>query len=89
MKHKDSRHFADDILKPILLIENWCLSIKISMTCIPKVPLDSEPALVQIMAWRRSGAMPLSEPETVMTPFADAYMRHSASMSQLVHNNVL
>ena len=31
-------------------------------------------ALALIMAWRRSGDMPLSEP--MLTQFTDAYMRH-------------
>ena len=34
--------------------------------------------MVQIMAWRRTGDRPLSEPMT--TQFNDAFMRHSASM---------
>ena len=32
---------------------------------VPKVPIKNIPALVQIMAWRRSGAKPLSEPMIV------------------------
>ena len=35
-------------------------------------PIDNDPALVQIMAWRRIGDKPLSEP--MQTQFADAYM---------------
>ena len=42
-------------------------------------PINDIPTLVQIMAWRRPGDKPLSEP--MMTQFNDAYMRHSASMS--------
>ena len=49
------------------------------MNFVPKGPIDNIPALVQIMAWRRPGDKPLSEP--MMVKFNDAYMRHSASMS--------
>ena len=41
--------------------------------------LDNITPLVQILAWRRTGDKPLSEP---MMPYVgDAYMRHSASVS--------
>ena len=46
---------------------------------VPKVPIDSKPALVQIMAWRLTSDKPLSEP--MMANPTDADMRHSASMS--------
>ena len=45
----------------------------------PTGPIDNIPALVQIMAWRRTGDNPLFE--LMMAYVADAYMRHSASMS--------
>ena len=45
--------------------ENVCISIKISLKFVPKGPFDKIPALVQIMAWRRPGDMPLSEPMMV------------------------
>ena len=54
------RHFADDTFKPIFLNENIRISIQISL--VPKVPINNIPALVQIMAWRRPGDKPLSEP---------------------------
>ena len=37
------------------------ISIKISLKFVPKGPISNIPALVQIMAWRRSGDKPLSE----------------------------
>ena len=52
--------------------------IKISLKFVPQGPVDNIPVLVQIMAWRRSGDKPLSEP--MMAKFNDSYMRHSASM---------
>ena len=39
--------------------------IKISLTFVPKAPINNIPALVQIMAWRRPGDKPLSEPMMV------------------------
>ena len=40
----------------------------------PGGPIDNKPALVKVMAWRRLGDNPLSEP--VLTLFTEAYMRH-------------
>ena len=59
------RHFADDIFQCIFLNENVWIPIKISMKSVPKGPVNNIPALVQIMAWRRPGDKPLSEPMTV------------------------
>ena len=58
-------HFADDIFKGIFLNENALMSIKISLTFVPKGPINNIPSLVQIMAWRRPGDKPLSEPVMV------------------------
>ena len=41
------------------------MSFKISLKFVPKVQIDNIPALVQIMAWRRSGDKPLYEPMMV------------------------
>ena len=46
---------------------------EISLKFVPKGPINNTPALVQVMAWHRSGAKPLSEP--MRTRFTDAYMR--------------
>ena len=59
------RHFADDIFKCIFLNENGWIPIKISLKFVPKGPINNIPALVQIMAWRRPGDKPLSEPMMV------------------------
>ena len=53
-------------------------SIKISLKFVPKGPIRTIPALFQIMAWRRPGDKPLSEP--MMAHFIDAYMRHQSSL---------
>ena len=41
------------------------IPIKISLKFVPKGPINNDPALVQIMAWRRSGKKPFSESVTV------------------------
>ena len=51
--------------KRIFLNENVRLSIKISLKFVPKGPINKIPALLQIMAWRRPGDKPLSEPMMV------------------------
>ena len=68
---QNGRRFADDTFKRIFLDENVRIAIKISLKFVPKGPINNNPALVQIMAWRQSGDKPLSA----------SYMRHSASMS--------
>ena len=65
---QNGRHFADDIFKCIFLNENVWISIKISLKFVPKGPINNIPALVQIMAWRRPGDKPLSEPMMVNLP---------------------
>ena len=48
--------------KCIFLNANVTISIKISLKFVHKDPINNIPALVQIMAWRRPGDKPLSEP---------------------------
>ena len=62
---QNGRRFADETFKHIFLNENVRISIKISLKFVPKGPVNNNPALVHIMAWRRSGAKPLSEPMIV------------------------
>ena len=76
---QNRRHFADDVFKCNFMNENVWIPIKISLKFVPEGPINNISALVQIMAWRRIGDKPLSEP--MMTQFTDVYMRHSASMS--------
>ena len=56
------RHFPDDIFRWIFLNENVWISIKISLKFVLRCQINNIPALVQIMAWRRPGDKPLSEP---------------------------
>ena len=61
---QDGRLFPDSF-KSIFFNENVQILIEISLTFVPKAPINNIPALVQIMAWRRPGDKPLSEPMTV------------------------
>ena len=94
---QNGRNFADDTFKCIFLNENISISIKISLKFVPNGPINNIPALVQIMAWRRPGNKPLSEPMMVNLPTHicvtrpqwvndkpirwHIYMYHQASMS--------
>ena len=51
-----------------------CILIKISLKFVPYGPIDNNPALAKIIAWRRIGDNPLSE--SMLTQFTEAYMRH-------------
>ena len=62
------RHFADDIFKCIFDNENEWISPRISLKFVPQVRINNIPALVQIMAWRRPGDKPLSEPMMARLP---------------------
>ena len=62
---QNGRRFADDTSKRIFLNENVRNSITISLKFVPNGPINHNPALVQILAWRRSGGKPLSEPMMV------------------------
>ena len=55
-------HFPEDIFKCIFLNENVWIVIDISLKFVPQGPFNNIPASVQIMAWRRPGDKPLSEP---------------------------
>ena len=61
----------DDIL-------NIISSTKILLNLIPRDPIDSKSALVQIVTWRRSGVKPIPEP--LLSNFWDAIWRHKAAM---------
>ena len=64
-----SRYFQTHFLEWKLLI-----LIQISLKFVPRGPLSNNPALVQIMAWCRTGDKPLSEPK--MAPGTGAYVQH-------------
>ena len=60
-----------------LSCENYYILISIYLKIVPISPIDNEPSLYQIMAGRRTGDKPISEP--MMEYFTNAYMRISAS----------
>ena len=62
---QNGRHFPADIFKLIFVNEIIWISIKISLRFVPRGRINNIPALVQIMAWRRPGDKPLSEPMMV------------------------
>ena len=60
---QNGRPLEDDIFKCIFLNENVWIPLKMWLKFIPKGPINIIPALVQMMAWRRLGDKPLSEPK--------------------------
>ena len=73
------RHSAVNIFKCIFLNENFRILNKISLKYVPYGLIGNMSALVQVMAWHRTGDKPLSE--AMITQFIKAYMCHSAPMS--------
>ena len=66
---------TDDIFKSIFNESVWIsITCTISLKFIPKGPIDYKSALVQVVAWHRTGEKPL--PESMLTQFTDAYIRH-------------
>ena len=65
---------ADDIFSCIFLNEINRIPIQFWLKYVPGSPIDNKSALVQVMAWRRTGDKPLAEP--MMTQLVDAYMRY-------------
>ena len=57
--------------------------IRISLKFVPDGPIKNNPALVQIMAWRRTLDKPLFEPNVVQ--YIDTYMHRSTSMCWTDH----
>ena len=44
---QNGRHFADDVFRCIFVAEKFCILIKISLKCVPKSPIDHNPALLR------------------------------------------
>ena len=53
---------AGDVFKCIFVNENEKIPIQISLKHVPRSPIENKPALIQVMAWRRTGDKPLPEP---------------------------
>ena len=60
----NEQHFADNIFKHVFFKKNAWIS-KNTLKFVLNGPIDNIPALVQIMAWHRTGDKPLSEPMMV------------------------
>ena len=68
-------HFPGDVFKSFFLNETFCIAIQFdSLKFVAKGLNDNKWSLIQIMAFRRTGDKPLSEP--MLTQFTDAYLRH-------------
>ena len=67
-RRQNGHQFAEDIFKCTFLNENIWIWINISLKFVPKGPINTIPALVQIMAWCRPGDKPLSEATIVRLP---------------------
>ena len=67
---RNQQQFAEDFFNRISFNENVWISIKILLTLVYKGPINNIhiPALAKIMAWRRPGDKPLSEPMMVGLP---------------------
>ena len=66
---------AGENFKCIFWNENHRIPIWISLKFVPsRSPIGNKPALVQVMAWCRTGDKPLPEP--MLTQFTNAYMQH-------------
>ena len=65
---QDGRRFPDDTFERIFLKDKVITLIKTLLKFVPNGPINNIPALVQIMAWRRPGDKPLSEPMMVRSP---------------------
>ena len=55
---QNRRHFADAVSKCNFMNENVWIPMKISLKFVPKGQINDISALVQIMAWRRTGEKP-------------------------------
>ena len=63
LTHRQNCHnFADSIFKCSLFYKKLSISFQISLKFVSNGSINNNPTLVQIMAWRRTGDKPSSEP---------------------------
>ena len=67
---QNGRHFGRWHFQLSFFNENDKIPIPISLKYVSRSPIDNKSALVQVMAWRRTGDKPLPKP--LMTQFIDA-----------------
>ena len=65
LRPRQNGRLFTDTFKRFFLNENISILIKNSLKFVPKGSINNNPALVLIMAWRRPGDKPLSEPMLV------------------------
>ena len=65
---------ADDMFNCIFLNENDGIPNLVSPKYVPRSPINNKPAVVKVMAWRRTDDKPLPGP--MMAQYIDAFMRH-------------
>ena len=70
---------ADDNFKCIFLNENDRIPIPIPLKFVPRNPIDNKSALIQVMAWCRTGHNPLPDP--VLAMFIDMNMLYKGERS--------
>ena len=71
---QNGRCFSADIFRCNFMNEKFCILIEISLKVVPKGRIDNKSTLVYIMAWRRIGDKPLTEP--MLTRFTDVNMQY-------------
>ena len=64
--------FHRRIFYSMFMNKKFFILIQISLEFAPKCTIDNKAALIQVMAWCRTGDKPLPEP--LLTQFTDAYM---------------
>ena len=75
---------ADDKFSCNFVNENDRIPIQISLKFVPRNPIDSKPALVQVMAWCWSGDKPLPEP--MLIQFTDGALEGGVKTIQKYNN---
>ena len=85
---QNGRYFPDNILKYIFLNGNIWISIKISIKCVPRGPINNNPDLVQILTWRPPGDKTWHEPMTVSLLTHMGVTRHHWVSTLMPRENV-
>ena len=65
-----------------MMNKKFCISIRISLEFVTEGQIDNKLALVQVMAWRRTGDKSLPEP-MLITQLTDAYIYATPGADEL------
>ena len=71
---QNGRHFGRRHFQMHFFNANERTPIRCSLKFVPRSPIENEPALGQVMVWRRTGDKPLPEP--MLTQITDSCVRH-------------